>query len=104
MLQMTLAETFVHKYLNCLTVSVKFSSIKFNKMYTAWCLQSYFTRCSAHMLVCLRQTGNMHQQYYVHPHSGVAICFIAQFCTSDALNLHLKMFWQSSVLCLINAQ
>ena len=59
---MILAEIFVHKYLNCLTVSVKFSSTKFNKICIPCSLQSYFIRCSACMLVCLRQTGNMNQQ------------------------------------------
>ena len=93
MLQMMLAEIFVHKYLYCSTVSVKFSNIKFNKFCTVCCLQSYFTRCSAHMLVCLWQTGNTNRQYYVHPCSGVDDCIIAHFCISEALNnLHLKMF------------
>ena len=44
------------------------------------------------MFVCLRQTGNMNQQYYVCPCSGVDVRINTRFCISEAVNLHLKMF------------
>jgi hypothetical protein len=37
--------------------------------------------------MCHRQTGNMNQQYYVRPCSGMDVRIIVHFCISEALKL-----------------